>query len=95
MSAQSSWQLGSSGVPESFVIDGKGVIRYQHIGEIRPDQVPLILEKLKEAEHVIRCLPSVPLLLACRQPWPQDTMPPAPYAYRQLDDPAQEPRRRR
>lgn len=41
--------LGSSGVPESFVIDGKGVIRYQHIGEIRPEHVPLLLRKLKEA----------------------------------------------
>ncbi|MEZ5737605.1 MAG: redoxin family protein [Novosphingobium sp.] len=41
--------MGSSGVPETFVIDGKGVIRYQHIGEIRPEQVPLILEKLEEA----------------------------------------------
>ncbi len=41
--------LGSSGVPETFVIDGKGVIRYQHIGEIRADQVGLILAKLKEA----------------------------------------------
>jgi cytochrome c biogenesis protein CcmG/thiol:disulfide interchange protein DsbE len=43
--------LGSSGVPETFVIDGKGVIRYQHIGDIRPEQVPMILEKLKEAEQ--------------------------------------------
>jgi len=41
--------IGSSGVPETFVIDGKGTIRYQHIGEIRPEHVPLILEKLKEA----------------------------------------------
>lgn len=41
--------LGSSGVPESFVIDGKGMIRYQHIGEIRPEQVPMILEKVREA----------------------------------------------
>lgn len=41
--------IGSSGVPETFVIDGKGVIRYQHIGEIRPEHMPLILEKLKEA----------------------------------------------
>ena len=41
--------MGSSGVPESFVIDGKGVIRYQHIGEIRPEQMPLILEKVREA----------------------------------------------
>jgi len=41
--------MGSSGVPETFVIDGKGVIRYQHIGEIRPEQVPVILRKLEEA----------------------------------------------
>ena len=41
--------IGSSGVPETFVIDGKGTIRYQHIGEIRPDQVPMMLEKLAEA----------------------------------------------
>lgn len=42
-------ELGSSGVPESFVIDGQGVIRYQHIGDIRPEDVPLILDKLREA----------------------------------------------
>ncbi len=41
--------LGSSGVPETFVVDGRGVIRYQKIGEIRPEDVPLLLEKLKEA----------------------------------------------
>jgi cytochrome c biogenesis protein CcmG/thiol:disulfide interchange protein DsbE len=41
--------IGSSGVPETFVVDGKGVIRYQHIGEIRPEQVDLLLGKLKEA----------------------------------------------
>lgn len=41
--------LGSSGVPETFVIDGKGVIRYQHIGEIRPEHVALLQTKLKEA----------------------------------------------
>lgn len=41
--------IGSSGVPETFVIDGKGVIRYQHIGEIRPEHMPLILDQLKEA----------------------------------------------
>ena len=42
--------IGSSGVPETFVIDGKGVIRYQHIGDIRPEHIPLLLQKLKEAE---------------------------------------------
>ena len=41
--------LGSSGVPETFVVDGKGIIRYQHIGEIGVDQVPVILSKLRAA----------------------------------------------
>ena len=41
--------IGSSGVPETFVVDGNGVIRYQHIGDIRASQVPMILEKLAEA----------------------------------------------
>lgn len=42
--------IGSSGVPETFVIDGKGMIRYQHLGEIRAEDVPLILAKLAEAQ---------------------------------------------
>jgi cytochrome c biogenesis protein CcmG/thiol:disulfide interchange protein DsbE len=37
-------------VPETFIIDAKGVIRYQHIGDIRPEEVPTIMAKLKEAE---------------------------------------------
>jgi cytochrome c biogenesis protein CcmG/thiol:disulfide interchange protein DsbE len=41
--------LGSSGVPETFVIDGRGIIRYQHIGEIRPEHVELLMAKLAEA----------------------------------------------
>jgi cytochrome c biogenesis protein CcmG/thiol:disulfide interchange protein DsbE len=41
--------LGSSGVPESFVIDGNGVIRYQQIGPIAPSDVPMILSKLEHA----------------------------------------------
>ena len=41
--------LGSSGVPESFVVDGKGVIRYQQIGPIEPSDVPMILSKLERA----------------------------------------------
>ncbi|WEK46755.1 MAG: DsbE family thiol:disulfide interchange protein [Candidatus Andeanibacterium colombiense] len=42
--------IGSSGVPETFVIDGQGTIRYQHIGDIRQDDVAMLLGKLKEAE---------------------------------------------
>jgi cytochrome c biogenesis protein CcmG/thiol:disulfide interchange protein DsbE len=41
--------LGSSGVPESFVVDGKGIIRYQHIGPIEAADVPMILAKLEQA----------------------------------------------
>jgi cytochrome c biogenesis protein CcmG/thiol:disulfide interchange protein DsbE len=40
--------LGSSGVPESFVVDGKGIIRYQHIGDIRAEDVAVIRQKLAE-----------------------------------------------
>ena len=43
------FDIGSSGVPESFVIDGKGVIRYQHIGDIRADQLDVIAAKIAEA----------------------------------------------
>ena len=41
--------LGSSGVPESFIVDGEGVIRYQHIGPIEAGNVPTILARLEEA----------------------------------------------
>lgn len=42
--------LGSSGVPETFIIDGGGVIRYQHIGPIDASEVPAILAKLEAAK---------------------------------------------
>jgi cytochrome c biogenesis protein CcmG/thiol:disulfide interchange protein DsbE len=42
-------QLGSSGVPETYVIGGDGTILYQHIGDIRAEHVPMLLEKLREA----------------------------------------------
>lgn len=41
--------IGSSGVPETFVIDGEGRIVYQHIGDVRAEHVPVLLEKLREA----------------------------------------------
>jgi cytochrome c biogenesis protein CcmG, thiol:disulfide interchange protein DsbE len=41
--------LGSSGVPESFVVDGKGVIRYQQIGPIEQGDLPMVLSKLEQA----------------------------------------------
>ena len=42
--------LGSSGVPESFIVDGKGIIRYQHMGPIEPDDVPIIMREWEAAK---------------------------------------------
>ena len=42
--------LGSSGVPESFIVDGRGVIRYQHLGPIEPDDVPELLRQWEAAK---------------------------------------------
>ena len=42
--------LGSSGVPESFVVDGRGRIRHQHVGPIEPSDVPAILAELEKAK---------------------------------------------
>ncbi len=41
-------EIGASGVPETYVIDAEGNIRYQHIGDIRESDVPMLLEKLEE-----------------------------------------------
>jgi cytochrome c biogenesis protein CcmG/thiol:disulfide interchange protein DsbE len=42
--------LGSSGVPESFVIDSKGVIRLQKIGPINPEDVASIIATVQAAQ---------------------------------------------
>ena len=41
--------LGSSGVPESFVVDGRGVIRHHHVGPIMPQDLSTILQALESA----------------------------------------------
>jgi cytochrome c biogenesis protein CcmG/thiol:disulfide interchange protein DsbE len=41
--------IGSSGVPESYVIDGEGRIVLQHIGDIRADDVARIAEAVRDA----------------------------------------------
>lgn len=41
--------LGSSGVPETFVVDGKGRIVLQHIGDIRADDVAAIYRAWQNA----------------------------------------------
>ena len=42
--------LGSSGVPESFIVDGRGIIRYQHMGPIEPGDVPKLLAEWEAAK---------------------------------------------
>ncbi|MBX9813286.1 MAG: redoxin family protein [Sphingomonas sp.] len=42
--------MGSSGVPETFVIDGRGRIVLQHIGDVRAENVPEILAALRNAQ---------------------------------------------
>ncbi|MEO7786936.1 MAG: redoxin family protein [Sphingomicrobium sp.] len=41
--------LGSGGVPETFVVDGKGVIRRQFIGGLDADSLPEVRRALAEA----------------------------------------------
>lgn len=41
--------LGSSGVPETFVIDGKGVVVKQHVGDIRDDDVAELAQAWRDA----------------------------------------------
>lgn len=49
---QSRLQLafGSAGVPETFVVDGRGIIRMQHIGPIEPDDIPDLISAIEDAK---------------------------------------------
>jgi cytochrome c biogenesis protein CcmG/thiol:disulfide interchange protein DsbE len=42
--------FGSGGVPETFLVDGRGVIRMQHIGPIQSDEVRDIVGEVKAAK---------------------------------------------
>ena len=42
--------LGATGVPESYIIDSKGRIVYQHIGDIRAEDVPDLVRRVKAAK---------------------------------------------
>jgi cytochrome c biogenesis protein CcmG/thiol:disulfide interchange protein DsbE len=41
--------FGASGVPETYVVDARGIVRHQHIGEIRAEHVPVLLTALEAA----------------------------------------------
>ena len=69
MMSQVQLALGSSGVPETFIVDGKGVIRYQHIGEIRPEHVAMLLDKLQTGGPMMRLLASIALALLLAFQW--------------------------
>jgi cytochrome c biogenesis protein CcmG, thiol:disulfide interchange protein DsbE len=43
-------KLGSSGVPETYLIDGNGNIIHQHIGDIRAEHVAPLVDRLKSAK---------------------------------------------
>ena len=51
LDADSSLQLaiGSSGVPETFVIDGRGTIRFQHIGPITDADMARLIQEYEAA----------------------------------------------
>jgi len=40
--------LGSSGVPETFLIDGHGIIRRQYIGALNASNIPGVLRELEQ-----------------------------------------------
>lgn len=42
--------LGSSGVPETFIVDGRGIIRYQHMGPIEPGDIPKLVAQWEAAK---------------------------------------------
>ena len=42
--------LGSAGVPETFIVDGRGVIRHQHIGAIMPQDMAAIMTAYQAAQ---------------------------------------------
>ena len=41
--------LGSAGVPETFIVDGRGIIRHQHIGAITDGDMPAIIAAYEAA----------------------------------------------
>ena len=41
--------FGSAGVPETFVVDGRGIIRMEHVGPIQPHEIPQIVQAVEGA----------------------------------------------
>ncbi len=66
--------LGSSGVPETFIVDGRGIIRYQHMGPIEPGDRADDHARMGGREVKRALLPSWHCLPHRR--WPTATCPP-------------------
>ena len=81
--------LGSAGVPETFIVDGRGIIRHQHIGAITTDDMPAIIAAFQEAGAMRRALLAL-LIFAATPALADSLMPPARWANVQLPDPAKE-----
>ena len=81
--------LGSSGVPESYVVDGRGIIRYQHIGPIERTTSrrswPNSRRRMRRLLLILVAVPGAPVFA-------DSNLPPAYWANRQLPDARQEAR---
>lgn len=42
--------LGASGVPETFLVDGGGIIRYHHVGAVMPQDVPTLIAEWEKLQ---------------------------------------------
>lgn len=43
--------LGSRGVPETFIVDGRGTIRYHKVGPINANDLPRMIEEFEKAKR--------------------------------------------
>ncbi len=84
--------MGSSGVPETFVVDGKGIIRPPAYRRHPPRKCTRDIGRAGEgAVRASAGLCAALAVLAFAAPLRADSsLPPAPLAYTQLPDPAQE-----
>jgi cytochrome c biogenesis protein CcmG, thiol:disulfide interchange protein DsbE len=42
---------GVYGYPESYILDGQGIVRFKQVGDIRPEQVPALLKTVRALEQ--------------------------------------------
>lgn len=43
--------FGASGLPETYLVDGDGIVRYRQIGDIRPEDVPDLIARIDAARR--------------------------------------------